>query len=220
MLRKHMEDLATRFYFSRYRNIGTGRHMVFAAIMLLLVMRAVIGGLLDPYPKVIEWLAQPSGIALVAAVVAIPIVYFGMRYLWGYKDTNMILRADGASRWSIHTGVLVSFIPQCFAVAPDNFIDGGAAKILKGCIAIGLRGSVKLESHLLGNSKRRRARAADLASNLPGCVVRNMGVTGELGPFYAWTLTRLRNARRQHKELPPRPPFRRDAPVGAIEIDF
>lgn len=194
--------------------------MAVAAIMLLLFMGAVILGLLDSCPEVIAWLSQPAGITLVAAVVATPIIYFSMRYLWAYKSTNMILRADGARHWSIHTGVLVSCIPKCFATAPDNFINDGTTKILEGCIATGLRGSVKLESHLLGDGKIRSARAKSLASKIPGCVVHDMGVTGELGPFYAWILTCLRNARRKHKKMSPRPPFRKDDPVGAISIDF
>lgn len=215
-----MEKIVTRFYFSGYRNIGTGRHMAVAAIMLLLALGAVSLGLLDPCPKAIEWLAQPEGLILVAAVVATPIIYFSMRYLWAYKDSKMILRADGAGHWSIHTAVLVSCIPKCFATAPNNFIDEGTTKILEECIANGLRGSVKLESHLLGNSKVRIAKTKSLASKMTGCKVHDIGVTGKLGPFYAWMLTCLRNARRQQKKISPKRPFGKDDPVGAIEIVF
>lgn len=80
------------------------------------------------------------------------VAWVGWRF-WSYKDTDMMLRADGRDQWSIHMATVISLNPWRYASTPRLLIPKGEFAILHAAKLHGLVGTVTLESHLYAKTK-------------------------------------------------------------------
>ena len=207
---------ARKFYFSRFRNLLTGTQLLVLGLFSISVIVSFKGYLRYEFPALRHWFF----IELVFIVTGIGVACFASSYLWSYKKTRMMLRADGRGRWSIHMGPVVSSIPCAYARTDDNFMMAGTNAILRAAQLHQLAGVVALESHLLGERRMRDALVRSLRRKLPGCTVHDMGANKELGCFNAYLLTLVRDKHREHRKQDRLLPFSGYDPVGTIEVHF
>lgn len=144
-------------YFSKLRNIGTLKQGV--------LITATAGALV----VACAWHAFISmhgfwiGLGLILAAF---VSWAGWR-LWSYKDTDMMLRADGRGQWSIHMATVITLNPWRYASTPRLLIPKGEFAILHAAKLRGLVGTVTLESHLYGKSKAWRRKIKKLYKAFP-----------------------------------------------------
>ena len=209
--------LASKFYFSRYRNLLTGWQLIYAALIFAILFLLIASRLSIQFPVLrTKWVSVPAVFLSVLGVV-----YFALGYLCSYNNSAMMLRADGANRWSIHMGGLVSVSSWLYARTPNDFIRAGTLAILKAAGYHQLVGVIEIRSHLIGKDTKRTKYVARLQKTLGDAYeVADRGLGAPLNCFEAWMLSRAQRAHRNYRNNEPTKDFSRGAPVGIIEVSL
>jgi hypothetical protein len=206
-----------RAYFSHYRNFFTGKQLVAIALSLFLLMVLIASPIGEHYPLLRTWRIGAPTIVL----LCLGVIYFAQGYLWSFPDTQMMLRADGAGRWSIHMAPIVSIVPWIYAKVPSDCIPKGAAAILRAAKANGFTGVIVLKSHMIGLEEKRKEQVAALIEALGGnCRVHDKGNGASLTGLEACMLTHAKRMHRRHNDREPGRAITTKTLTGVIEIEF
>jgi hypothetical protein len=219
-----------KHYFGKSRNKGTIRQ-IFGGISLFIVACPTLWFFMDQSELVDKLAACILSSLWFIAIFSIFIVVFLFWMYWRfapYHDTNMMLRADGAGRWSIHMGIAVTLFPCKYARVPKNHIADGETRILQGARDNNLKGTITLESHLYGSKDQREEKIKLLKAEFENWDYKSRQRKKNLGSMNAAWLSLLRwslFSRINKERLPTRKEqiiikddLTKKTPVGIIEI--
>lgn len=207
-----------RMYFSPKRNLLTKAQ----AKVVLLVAALILAGLILSLARCNFGSVAFWGVCAIATLHFLcTLCYFYATWCWTYRQTHMMLSPEGGGNWSTHMGTLVSLCPRFYArvmCADPEFMNEGRITIAKAAQAQGFKGTIMLKGHLYGKDENRQEKARILSERLPGWTISHSSLDQTLGGFYAWVLTRHRNAYLKRIKAKPKAPFSKDRRLGMIEL--